>query len=424
MRTHTRTVILVCAVTAAVLAGGVAPATAVSERSAAARAVPGRMLAAPQAEALVTRRPVRVVVRVPARTTRLWVRVGGRNVTARFRRAGGSRRIARLTGADGLRYGPNHLSVLAERRGRRPMADARSFVLARREDGLVRLRVRTGPVTSLNVRVAGGAGLAPEHFRHPGAVERRLSVIRRERRVRVWLNGRRVTRALDRTRPTRWTASLSASHGLRYGANRLRMLVVEPDRGRYAVLRRRFVVPRNRHLAAAGRDLATRVGERVRLDGRRSRTIRGGRPDYRWRILAKPRGSRAKLRRAGSARPLLAPDRRGHHVISLTVTSLHSRATASQAPPSSADRVIVTGSPSSLLMPFKALARQGGRSGIQVGDTFYPNQSPDGAAEGSPGAPNFRFQPGRPAFDPSSRKPPTTNTMSTRDERATASLPA
>src|SRR5919108_4397090 len=172
MRTHTRTVILVCAVTAAVLAGGVAPATAVSERSAAARAVPGRMLAAPQAEALVTRRPVRVVVRVPARTTRLWVRVGGRNVTARFRRIRGSRRIARLTGADGLRYGPNHLSVLAERRGGRPVADARSFVLARRQRGLVRLRLRPRPVTSLNVQVTGVPSLGPEHFRQPGEVEK------------------------------------------------------------------------------------------------------------------------------------------------------------------------------------------------------------------------------------------------------------
>jgi hypothetical protein len=558
MRMRTRTTILVAAVTAALLVGGVSPAAALSEQAAAAKAVAGRMLASPRAEAFVTRLPVRVVVRVPARTSRLWVRVGGRDVTARFRRAGGSLRVADLTRGDGVRYGHNHLVVLAERRGGRPVIDARSFVLARRYPELVRLRVRTGPVTSLGVRVAGGAGLAPEHFGQPGEVERRLSVIRRERTVRVWLNGRRVTRAVDRSRPTRWTASLSASHGLRYGVNRLRVLVAEPDRGRYAVLRRRFVLRRNRHLAAAGWDIATHVGERVRLDGRRSRTIRGGRPDHRWRIVSKPRGSRAKLRRARSARPLLAPDRRGRYVIGLTVTSHDSRATASQAPPSSADRVIVTGSPKSLLVPFKALARQGGRSGIQVGDTFYPNQSPNGAqmqwltlnratltptrdgnswldgtgsgghglsaltsalaneghdqlvilnfpyfpppnnvepamngdqvfpfiralktlgvavdppfripdaiseedtlaivgvpsggagsgwfgqgntndealrgwlmpdatAEQSPGAPNFRLQPERPAFDTSSSKTPTTNTMSIRDDRATASLPA
>jgi hypothetical protein len=165
---RTRTTIPVAAVTAALLAGGVAPAAAVSERSAAARAVAGRMLAAPQAEALVKRLPVRVAVRVPAQTSRLSVRVSGRDVTARFRRARGSLRVAHLTRGDGLRYGPNHLFVLAQRGGRRPVAEARSFILARRHPGLVRLRLRPGPVTSLNVRVTGVPSLAPEHFRRPG----------------------------------------------------------------------------------------------------------------------------------------------------------------------------------------------------------------------------------------------------------------
>jgi hypothetical protein len=183
--------ILVAAVTAALLGSSAAPAAAVSEKSAAANAVSGRMLSAPRVEALVTRLPVRVVVRVPARTSRLRVRVGGRNVTARFRRTRGSRRVARLTRGDGLRYGRNHLSVLAERRGRRPVTEARSFILARRQNGLARLRVRPGPVTSLNVRVAGRAALGPEHFGRPGEVDRRLAVIRRERTVRLWLNGRR-----------------------------------------------------------------------------------------------------------------------------------------------------------------------------------------------------------------------------------------
>jgi hypothetical protein len=375
MRLRTRTTIIVGAVTAAVLAGGVSPAAAVSEQAAAAEAVAGRMLEAPRADALVKRLPVRVVVRVPARTSRLWVRVGGRNVTARFRRTRGSLRLAHLGRGDGLRYGRNHLSMLAERRGGRPVVDTRSFVLARRHPELVRLRVRRGPVTSLNLRVAGEATLAQEHFGQPGEVARRLAVIRRERTVRVWLNGRPITRAVDRSRPTRWTASLSATHGLRYGVNRLRILVAEPDRGRYAVLRRRFVVRRDRHLAAAGWDTATTVRGSVRLDGRRSRTTHGGRPDHTWRILSKPRGSRAKLRRTGSARPLLTPDRRGRYVIGLTVRARTKRVSASQATSSSADRVTVTAGPASLRVPFKALTYQGG-PGIQVGDTFYPNPRP------------------------------------------------
>jgi hypothetical protein len=73
---RTRTTILVATLSAAALAGGVAPAAAESDQAAAARAVTGRLLAAPRAEALVNHVPVRVVVRVPARTSRLRVRVG------------------------------------------------------------------------------------------------------------------------------------------------------------------------------------------------------------------------------------------------------------------------------------------------------------------------------------------------------------
>jgi hypothetical protein len=317
---------------------------------------------------------------VPARTSRLWVRVGGRDVTARFRRTGGSRRVARLTRGDGLRYGPNLLSVLAERRGGRPVAEARSFVVARRQGGLVRLRIRPGSVTSLNMRVAGAPRLAPEHFGKPGEVERRLSVIRRERTVRVWLNGRRVTRALDGSEPTRWTGSLSASHALRYGVNRLRILVAEPDRGRYALVRRRLVVNRSGHLAAAGWDVSSRIGGRVRLDGRRSRTTHGGRPQHSWRILSGPRGSRAKLRRARSARPLLTPDRPGRYVVALRLTERTRRATAAQTTGTSADTVEVTAGHASPLVAFKGLTVKDGHPGIQVGDTFYPNPSPNGSA--------------------------------------------
>jgi hypothetical protein len=118
----------------------------------------------------------------------------------------------------------------------------------------------------------------------------------------------------------------------------------------------------------------------VRLDGRRSQTAGGGRPAHSWRILSKPRGSHAELHRAGTARPLLTPDRRGRYVIGLTVTSRKKRATASRTAASSADRVTVTAGPASLLVPFKGWAVSGNRTGIQVGDTFYPNPSPNASS--------------------------------------------
>jgi hypothetical protein len=363
-------------VAAAMLAGGASPSGAVSDRELATRAVVGGMLETPRPEAFVKRLPARVVVRVPARTSRLRVRVGRRDVTGSFRRAHGSLRVAHLTRRDGLRYGRNRLFVMAERRDGRPVVDARSFVLARRHPELVRLRVRPGPVTWLSVRVAGKAFLAPEHFRQPGEVERRLSVIRRSRTARLWLNGRPITRVLDRSRPTRWTAKLSATHGLHHGLNRLRLLVAEPDSGRYVVLRRRFRVRRDRYLAAAGWDTATTVGGRVRLDGRRSRMAHGGRAHHSWRILAKPPGSRAVLRRAGSARPVLEPDRPGRYVVRLKVTGPTGRATASQVRSSSTDSVSITVRASSLLLRFEALTSQDGQPGIQVGEQFYPNPQP------------------------------------------------
>jgi hypothetical protein len=373
----------VVAVTAALLAGGASPAAAEAKQAADATAVAARMLVTPRSEALVTHLPARVVVRVPPQTTRLRVRLGRRDVTARFRPSGGSRRVARLRRSDGLRYGHNHLVVLAERRGRPAAEDAHSFVLARRDAKLARLRVRPGPVTSLNVRVPRAPRLASKHFGQAGEVDRRLGAIRRSRTVRLWLNGRQVTRAVDRSRLTRWTASLSATQGLRHGVNRLRMLVTEPDRGRYAVLRRRFVVRRDRHLPAAGWGVATRVGAPVRLDGRRSRAARGVRLDHSWRILVRPRGSRAKLRGASSARPRLRPDRPGRYVVGLTVRARDKRAMASQAAAIGADSVPVTAAPSAPLVPFKGFVKRGGypgdpRPGIQVGDTFYPHPNEGG----------------------------------------------
>jgi hypothetical protein len=367
-----RVAILGLGLVVAVLAVGASPGVA-QPQGGNPDAVDGRLLVAPRSQALVKRVPVRVVVRVPARTTRLSVRVGGRDVTRRFRRRSGARRVAHLTRRDGLRYGVNQIVVLATRRGGRPVIDVHSFVLARRDPELVQLRVRRGPVTTIGLRVAGGLALAPEHFGRLRTVRRRLYVMQRRRTVRVSLNGRRVTRALDRSRLTRWRARLSATHGLRSGVNRLRILVAEPKQGRYELVRRRFRVPRGRPLAAAGRDLATRVGGRVRLDGRRSRVGRG-RPDQSWRIVSKPRGSRAKLRRAGSARPFLTPDRQGRYVIRNT---LRARGKAGRA---SADHMTLTSAPEPLLIPFVGLTTGGGQAGIQVGGTFYRNPSPSGTA--------------------------------------------
>ena len=282
----TRTFSVFALLTAALLACCAVPAAAHSQSSA---ATPAQLIAGPGEDRLIKRLPVRVAVRVPARTSRLRILLGRRDVTSRFRAVDGSRRVADLTRGDGLRYGSNRLVVRAERRGSRPAIHARSLVLVRRRDDLVSLRIRQGSVTSLDARVAAPTALA---------------TIRRSRTVRLWVNGQAVTRALDRSRLTRFTAKLSAAHGLRYGVNRLRLLVAEPDQGRYQVVRRRFVAKRTRHLAAAGWDVHMRAG-------RRPAARRAPLPDDRTvdgRIIA----GRSSASRAARARGCAAPARRAH----------------------------------------------------------------------------------------------------------------
>ena len=353
---------LLLALTSAALAVGAAPSAALSERAATAQAVPGNVIAAPGLDAIVKRLPVPVAVRLPAGTTRLRVRLGRSNVTGRFG-GSGSLRVARLGLRDGLRYGQNQLKVLIERRGRRPVIHVRSFNVVRHQAQLAQVRVRPGPITSVDIRVAGAGSLA---------------TIRRTRFARVWVNGRSATRAVDHSLVTRYTAKLSAAQGLRYGVNRVRVMVTEPKAGRYVEVTRRFMLRRNRHLAAAGWDVDTRAGRFVQLDGRRSRTAGGGEPRHSWRIVRKPRGSHAKLRRAGTARPSMTPDRPGRYVFRLTLSERRGRAGASQT--SSTDSVEASVGPARPLVAFKGLTRQNDQNGILVGDTFYPNKSPNSAA--------------------------------------------
>lgn len=370
------------------LAGSAAPASAagpgseeVEGAAKGMRAVTARMLNAPPPFALRRDLPVRVSVRVPKGTTKLTVRVDGKDLSGRFRR-GGELRSARLDRGDGLRYGTNTVSVLAQRGKSRPLAHARTFYVARPARDLASLRLRSGgSVTGVTLRLRKPSPLAPVHLGKPGAVARRLSTMHRERTVHIWLNGKRVTRAIGSSRLTSWTAKLSATHGLRYGVNRLRAYVVEPETGRYQTLRRSFVVKPSRPLAAAGWDRHSKVGGHVRLDGSRSRVAGNGGRALSWRIVAKPRGSKAVLSRPHSVRPRLDPDRPGTYTIRLAAAAARdggkAGARSGAVPETGYDVVEVTAAPRQLLLPFTGFVPgSGGKpSGIEVAGTFYPKPS-------------------------------------------------
>jgi hypothetical protein len=365
-------------VAALLLTTVLSPSAAASERSVAGQAVPGRMIVSPRPDQLIKGGEARVAFRAPAGTHRLWVRLNGRSITSRFRRSG-SQRVATLSRRSGLRYGRNSLYVLAERSGRRGLVESRPFTFARRVRGLAHLEMTPGPVTKVELRVAAPR-LTPAVFNSPRQLNRRLRVIRRPRRVRIELNGHPVTQAFRRPQPTSWKTSLSATHALHHGINRLRALVVEPATGRYEVLRRRFVVPHGVLLPAAGPDLARPSGlDRMLLDARDSRDGNGdtGQLNYRWEIRSKPRGSSPTLRRADTARPLFNPDRPGRYRVAVHPTD----PTDPLASPSSADLADLIVPPRQLLVPFGFVPDEGTTKppGIKVGDNFYadPDQSED-----------------------------------------------
>lgn len=98
------------------------------------------------------------------------------------------------------------------------------------------------------------------------------------------------------------------------------MTAVDRAGGLYSVRRRRIVVKRTAPIPGAGRSRRVRTKRPVRLDGSNSRAAKLP-PSlrYRWRIVRKPRGSRAKLRRATSRHPRLRPDLPGRYRLRMTV---------------------------------------------------------------------------------------------------------
>lgn len=342
-----------------------------------ARAVTAQLLTAPQAYAVKKKLPVRVSVRVPKRTTKLTVRLGSRDLSKRFR-GGGKVRSASLDRGDGLRYGTNTITVIAERGKARRVIHARTFYVVRPARGLAALRLRPNrAVAAVTLKLRQPRVLTAAHLRKPGAVARQLDAMHRERKVRLWLNGKPVTRAIGSTQLTRWTAKLSATHGLRYGVNRLRAYVVELETGRYQVLRRSFVVKRNLPLASAGWDDYSRVGSHVFLDGRHSRVAGGGARVLKWTIVSRPRGSKATLHGSDSARPRLSPDRPGRYLVRLTVSERAKAGARARVGASCSDLAEITIAPRQLLIPFTGFipAANGKPAGIEVGGTLYPKPS-------------------------------------------------
>ncbi len=210
------------------------------------------------------------------------------------------------------------------------------------------------------------------------------------------------------------TLALAADEGLRFGRNRLTVTAVDRRGGRIEVERRTLRITRAAPLAGAGRDRRATAGRALRLDGGRSRAAwRPGALRWRWRLVAKPRGSRAVLRDTRARRPRLTPDRPGRYRLRLTVSErrgaqrgLAARAAAATTTASDSDTTIVDVRPvvAAIGVPLDTL---GGAPGIRVGDFTYAPPDPGAgaaAARARPRHPGARLR--TPPTRATTRAPP------------------
>lgn len=252
----------------------------------------------PQDQRFFSAPPVHVKVRTASSVRSLEATLQGKGVSGTFSQVRPGVWRARL-GAGLLRAGSNHLVISARGRGGERDYAATRIVVGKRKRGLLTL---DGP------RVA--RSLVAE-----------VRVAADPQRLSAKLNGKQLRWPLDLVPTRSERLRLGADDGLHFGANRLQVLAIRRG-GVFDVERRTVVVPRVRPLAGAGRDRRTASGSRLRLDGRSSRPALGKRDrlSYSWQVVGKPRGAKAKLRRAGSVRPSLQADKAGRYRVRLTVT--------------------------------------------------------------------------------------------------------
>ena len=344
MRTRART----ATVALALLAGLGATATGASADV--------RILS-PDDGGLTTSRVVTAKVKTNARATGFQAYLRGRSfdeISVRFRSGPRGIRTARLRIGSDLVRGRNYLSVKTTLPGGRTETAVAAFTVGRKRAGLLELSgVRNGVMRApIGVRaVARGADTL--HAR---------------------LNGRSVARLFDERRPGRWRAALAAQDGLHFGHNRLIVTAFDAEGGAYQRVQRTFRIRRNGPLVGAGSDRTTRSGARLRLDGRSTKASqRGAALRLRWRIVGRPRGSKARLSRASSARPLLRGDVPGRYLVELRASERDRRG-ARAAGAATSDTVGVAVQPNMLPkgVPVTTLTSTGSPA-IQVGRSVYPN---------------------------------------------------
>lgn len=270
---------------------------------------------------------------------------GTRAVTDRFTQVRPGVWRGRLRVDRDLRPGRNHLSIRVRRPGGRYSVAVSHFVMATRP-------------ADLATRVPDrGAGPFRDAFRLRAGAD-----------FTARLDGRDVRDAFASRDGRLWRGDIRPRHGMRFGANRLRVVAFDAT-GRYEVLNRRRTLAPTAPLADAGADRIVHPRSVIRLDGTASRRRQAGPLEYRWRITAKPRGSRGRLVGAGGARPRLVGAAPGHYRVDLHVGDASAPARAGAARDQVELSVQQPQGPQGV--PVQTIVDPS-NPGIQVGGTFYP----------------------------------------------------
>ncbi len=259
--------------------------------------------------------PFRVVVHVRdgARLTK--VDVDGVDVTRLLRPSPGGNYGALLRFGAHLHYGYNDAIAQAmDGNGHRAISHVR-FIVAKRDTSLLRVTSFRTETTAAPLQV-GLRETTGTHVRAALSVADGVS-------ARVYVNDRRVDRGfLQEGR--RLNVALGAGQGLRFGRNRVQILVHKTHaykrQSRYDMESRTVYIPRTAPIASAGAN-HTRIQDGfVQFNGRATKLPPGsGSPTFRWRIVHAPKGSRATLRNARGSRPILVPDRPGRYQVRVSV---------------------------------------------------------------------------------------------------------
>lgn len=296
------------------------PSSAGAQRAALTLIAAGLMIAAgaPDAPALMSRHDTEGLVRIirpedgqgifrsggpislAARAgTRVRVAISGRDVTGALRLRGRTR-LHGVIPQRLLSRVPRVLKVTA-RRGRQIDVD----------HALVRAVAQSERFLSIRL-VRTGRGTAPVDAVMRTRVHRVT--------LQIYLNGRRIDTLMVSRRMRERRLRLTAAEGLRHGRNVLTVLTWD-ESGRGDVDRRVFTLPRSGPIPGVRAARAARIKGVVRLDARTSRASRANRRlSYRWRLIRRPRGSRARVSGAGRVIARLTPDRRGRYVMRLMVS--------------------------------------------------------------------------------------------------------